>query len=225
MWKYRGKTINDKIIKYIFIFVYFFIEGCANEQLNFKNEEANIMEKQNQVKLSVEIVNRTNKELVLHYEVRNNLPEDIYLLNRLYHTDVKGNRTIDPNLVYITFENKTVYLSKKMIEVPEEIDVECPEIPYLTLLKRGEIYGEMLNIPVPLKKYTPYIMQAKKEKFKMCSEIVFSIGYFISQEDTEIVQFEEEGNKVLEIDYENVVGIQKIIERRVGETGDIAEWH
>jgi hypothetical protein len=38
-----------------------------------------------------------------------------------------------------------------MIEIPEEIDVEYPEVPYLTSLEPNQVFTETIELSLPLK--------------------------------------------------------------------------
>jgi hypothetical protein len=128
--------------------------------------------------------------LKLVYEVRNESPHRVFLVNRLPRRSPQGLR-IDTNLVYAHLEPGPVLaLSKRLITAPEDLDVEVPEVPYLTPLAGGERFAETLRIPLPVRPHDPYRPQPAVDTVVTVDRLAWLLGYVV--EDTRLPASEDE---------------------------------
>jgi len=101
-------------------------------------------------------VQQTPEALILGYEFNNRSPKVAFLFNALYRTGSGGGLETSPDYVYAEASGETLLLSKKIHPVPDDIDVERPEVPWCTRVEPGATFREKITIPVPVKLWTPY---------------------------------------------------------------------
>ena len=136
-------------------------------------------------------IEKKEKELKIEYTISNGLDCEIFIFNRLFQTDREGNRTLDPNVCYVTIlDDEMVCISKELTEIPEGLKVEAPEIPYLTRISPMETFKESINLTLPLHINTPYINPYFKTKKITKERIKLIIGYIIPSE-SEIIRVKE----------------------------------
>ena len=156
------------------------------------------------VQLEVSIVSASPGAVTVRYRARNNWNRDVYLFNRLFETAADGKRTLDANRVYVQVDGSTLKLSKQLFDVPEDVEVESPEVPYLTRLAPGQTYEEEIRLALPVRESYPYASsraaQAPGEK-RACEQLVFTLGYFSAREARWVRPATLEGQEVLATDY------------------------
>jgi hypothetical protein len=134
-------------------------------------------------KLVVESRLEAQNVLVLHYTFRNDTAHDVFLFNALYKEIGEGPLfDTDPNLLNVELTPRGILLSKKIIAVPPDMDVEKPMLPCSTLVKSGANRSETIRLSLPLSPWTPYIGNAAPSA---SSQIVqkkawFEVGFFVS---------------------------------------------
>lgn len=125
--------------------------------------------------------------LVLHYTFQNNAVYDVYLFNLLYKEIQDGPVfDTDPNLVNIEDLPPGLLISKKIVPVPPEIDVEKPFIPCSSRVKPGDRLSETITLSLPLSPWTPYLDVAAPPSSQVVRKRArFEIGFFISNSDSQ----------------------------------------
>jgi hypothetical protein len=95
-------------------------------------------------------------QLRVSYAVTNGTQHKIYLVNRLFHRKPSG-FVVDTNLFYTEVADGGVLrLVKARVQVPDDLDVEAPEVPYLTEVSPGQRFAETATLPLPLEALHPY---------------------------------------------------------------------
>jgi len=122
--------------------------------------------------------------LVLHYTFQNNSGHQIYLFNRLYKEIEEGPLfDTDPNLVNIELFPKGLLISKKIIAVPPDVDVEKPLLPCTSLVRPGDSLSETIQLSLPLTTWTPYLVHSGPPPSQVIRRKArFEIGYFVSSD-------------------------------------------
>ncbi len=132
-------------------------------------------------KLVVNIVQSDSLTLKITYRFHNQSVLNAYLFNRTYNMiNEQDVYVTNKNFVYIEQRKRRVLISKKIIAVPEDMDVEQPEIPCVTLINPKQTFGESLLLSLPLKVSTPYLEESELHNKPMEKEVWFEIGFFIS---------------------------------------------
>lgn len=141
------------------------------------------MAQKDNCKLVVDVRLDGEKDFVLHYTLQNKSGRDIYVFNRLYREIHEGPLfDTDPNLANIELVPKGILISKKIVPVPADIDVEKPHLPCATLVKSGADTSETMRLSLPLLPWTPYMNGAPRQDSTQISrrKAWFELGYFIA---------------------------------------------
>jgi len=114
----------------------------------------------------------------ISYVVRNLRAGKIYVFNVLYHTDVRGNRTPDPELAYVVpAANQTIVAGKFQIPIPAGMKAESPEIPYLDPVEAGQALAGKISLRLPLHAFHPYLPPAETELNLIANKLLLQIGF------------------------------------------------
>ena len=116
--------------------------------------------------------------LLIAYEFRNRSARTAFLFNVLHRTGPSGGPETDSNLVYAQQSGDSVVLSKKIFPVPNDVDVEKPDVPYVTRVEPGQVFREKFTVPLPLKLWTPYPGSAAPTLPQ--ASVWFELGFFLA---------------------------------------------
>lgn len=120
--------------------------------------------------------------LIVSYTLHNAGVYPIWLVNRLFHRRGRVGFVVDPNLVYSAVDAQaTLLLKKQWLPVPDDLDVEVPETPYLTPLSAGESFSEQLHLALPIAPHDPYRPQPCAEQPSLAERLVFVLGYVVAE--------------------------------------------
>lgn len=122
--------------------------------------------------------------LILSYLFRNGSLNPVFVFNRLYKgLDDDRRYKVDPNLIYVQLDGTQIILSKKVIPVPEDVDVEKPEVPLVTYLPPQGTVQEKLTLKLPLRLRAPYTSTKPKPVLPKLDQLkfYFEIGFFASK--------------------------------------------
>ncbi|HME42126.1 MAG TPA: hypothetical protein VKF36_03485 [Syntrophorhabdales bacterium] len=124
----------------------------------------------------------TQEHLVLHYKVTNPTKRDAYLLNRLYRTAPVRQMTADIIYIHLDAKNETVWLNKKLADLPIGVRSATPVAPYVTPLRAGSSFEERVHIPLPIREWQQYIVPKPKSeeelKVRLFKYVYFTLGYY-----------------------------------------------
>lgn len=133
-------------------------------------------------------------ELLLRYEVTNRERRDLYLLNRLYRSTPEWALSPDVIYVHLVPEDRTVWLNKKIPDIPEGVLVNAPVAPFVTPVRAGDSFREEVRIPLPVREYRQYGSYAggpskdalKTEPVEVTYDQVYvTLAYYWRMEGTE----------------------------------------
>jgi hypothetical protein len=110
--------------------------------------------------------------------VRNLRAGKIYVFNVLYHTDVQGNRTLDPELAYVVASaNHAIVVGKFLVPIPPEMRVYVPKMPYLDPVEAGQALAGKISLRLPLHAFHPYHPPAETELNLAGNKLLLQIGF------------------------------------------------
>ena len=176
------------------------------------------------VSLAVAGARVTRSALAFTYRATNGSGVQLHLVNRLFHRRGAAGFLVDPNLVYASLdEGGMLVLRKQLMEIPEEIDVEAPEVPYVTPVAPGVTFSETVRLTLPIRPRDPYLPQPEGEPHTV-SQFTFALGYLISSTPVGVVEVRmPSGEVVPRIDFGDLMRGQRLkvagpLEARVATT-------
>jgi hypothetical protein len=133
----------------------------------------------------------TPTDLILVYEVANQSPRDAYLLNRLYRTEPKWD--MSPHVIYVHLDHKTetIWLNKKLPDLPAGARITAPVAPFVTPLRAGASFREEVKVPLPVREYRQYSLDSEEDEEdepvlvpRPYRQVYFTLGYYRRPEGT-----------------------------------------
>jgi len=98
-----------------------------------------------------------------------------------------------------------------MIEVPEDIDVEAPEVPYATPIAPGESFAETVIVPLPIDSRDPYRQQPAAESPSLVDRFTFALGYIVDDQPLNVAQTKlSSGDEAWRVDYADLAQRQRL---------------
>jgi hypothetical protein len=121
---------------------------------------------------------RVNDFLALHYEVESHSTRDAYLLNRI--NDLSLQTT--PDLIYIELDHgrRLVRAYKKIPDIPPGMSPTMPIAPYVTPLRAGQKFNEVVRIRLPVREYLAYTAVPTEGRTVAYAGLTFTLGYYWS---------------------------------------------
>lgn len=116
--------------------------------------------------------------LLLGYEFRNRSDKTAFLFNVVHRTGASGGPEADSNLVYVQPAAGALILAKRIIPVPPDVDVEKPEVPYVTRVEPGGVFREKISLMLPLRLFTPYKRRTPMTLTE--AAVYFELGFFLA---------------------------------------------
>jgi hypothetical protein len=138
--------------------------------------------------------------LILDYKVSNHASRDVYLLNRLYRSIPEWD--MSPNLVYIHLDpaTKTVWLNKKIADLPSDFLVNVPVSPFVTTVRAGKVFREEVQVALPVREYRQYNPGARHVAPRPAAtfkQVYFTLGFYWRPEGTLEETREIHGTRVI----------------------------
>ncbi len=152
------------------------------------------------VKFSANI-ERSDNRLILRYEVENHDQRDLYLVNRLYRPTPQW--TMSPDLIYIHFlrDKQTVWLNKKIPDLPTDRNVLSPVSPFATPLRTGGRFKETVMIALPIREYREYSelpqQPASSGRPTTYRHVYFTLGFYWGAKGLVENDVEIEGHRLI----------------------------
>jgi len=133
----------------------------------------------------------TADHLVLAYEVVNPDTRDAYLLNRLYRTVPAWDLSADVIYIHLDPKTETVWLNKKLADLPDGDRITSPVAPFVTPLRAMSSFREKVKLPLPVQEYRQYGMGPEDDTDdepvlgpRVYRHVYFTLGYYWQPEGT-----------------------------------------
>ncbi|QSQ11773.1 hypothetical protein [Myxococcus landrumensis] len=130
------------------------IVGCTRAVERPANPEERVA--QADVELKVESVSGGPEALGITYAVHNRSSRALFLLDGLPEWGPTGSVGIAPERAYVDLSGDGAVLLRALIPVPEDLDVEAPEVPAVSRVEPGATASRRLVVPLPLRTSMPY---------------------------------------------------------------------
>jgi len=158
----------------------------------------------NVLKVQLYALNQTPQQVTFAYKALNTAQRDVYVFN-LLPVAVKGTvPRLDLNRTYTQIDGTTLVASKRLIEVPEDIDVLAPEVPWLTELSPGKTLEEKLTLSIPVREDFPYRqthLENQPERRLTCKSLVFLLGFLMPSDPRWVRRVTIEDREIFATDY------------------------
>lgn len=123
-------------------------------------------------------VQATPSSLVIGYEFRNRSSKTAFLFNVVHRTGPSGGPEASADLAYTLRTGPEVTIAKRIVPVPANIDVEKPDVPYVTRVEPGGLFREKFTLPLPLKLWNPYPGPSAPPAPELAA--YFELGFFLA---------------------------------------------
>jgi hypothetical protein len=120
----------------------------------------------------------TDTQIAAQYEVLNDGTQQLLVFDRLYETARSGTRTVQPELAYTSVEATGMLGIEKLVApLPEDIDIEQPDLPYARLLGPGDSLTGRATVARPVRLHPPYPQGYSLTKASRASAVMLRLGY------------------------------------------------
>jgi len=148
--------------------------------------------------------------LTISYQVHNSLEQSIYLVNRVFKWD-KAGFSVDPSIVYTQIVDGELWLTKANLDVPENLDVEYPDVPYLTKVEAGNTFEESFSLPLPLEPYHAYREVQRTDEAALFEQVKLVVGWLLGEEVTTRTTTQPEGLTLTSAHHADVKAAQQLL--------------
>lgn len=149
------------------------------------------------------------------YRVENRSAARLMVFDRLYHTQRSGRRTVDPDFAWRRIGGDGVVSVEKLVpEIPRDIDVMAPELPYARVLDPGAVLEGRAVVPVPVTAALPYTPQPLPPRDTV-SGLVLRLGYAVADEALRATPVETGEDGVYSVHHAWAVPRQRLLESPV----------
>jgi hypothetical protein len=113
-------------------------------------------------------------ELILRWTFSNTTGSPVWIFDKI-HRPAGATLAMEPDFAYVTSAGPgTVEIAKRLIAVPEELDVESPEVPGVTKVEPGAQLSGTMRVAWPPKLQTPY---ADERPIERVERITCAVGW------------------------------------------------
>lgn len=166
------------------------------------------------MRLELKLLEQSEHRLVLGYGMTNERGREVFLLDQLPLIDESGACSLDANRVYVEIAGAELRLSRQLVQVPEQMVVEAPEVPFLTRLEAGDSIEQQLVVELPAEPFHPYAPPVPADaewQTRSVEGVSFHLGYLTPLEDDWIRQVEIDGQPVSAIDHGLAVRVARVV--------------
>jgi len=122
----------------------------------------------------------TNGHLELKLALTNRTGHPIWVASEL-PVQTGSQRTADATAAYVVGDERGAVVTRRLVAVPDDIDVESPETPSWTRVEPGGTHTGRLVVPWPLVTRSPY---AQAVKLGTPQSLTCELGYVVADGDT-----------------------------------------
>lgn len=131
------------------------------------------------VELKVESVTSGPEGLAVTYAVRNATSQAVLLVDGLPEWGPTGYVGLAPERAYVDLSGDAALLLRQLVPVPQDTDVEAPEVPALSRVEPGATASRRLVVPLPLRTSMPYATAGSEvtRELSAVRELRLRVGY------------------------------------------------
>ena len=127
---------------------------------------------------------KSEEALTIPYRLQNSSPKRVLCFTCLFNEAPSGERTIDPTKAFVEIDRQGhVHVDLLTPELPEDVDVEAPVVPYAVLIEPGAAATGEVVLPLPLAERRPYPYGPPRDLPKQSTTAELRVGYVEFSED------------------------------------------
>lgn len=149
-----------------------------NKTLSNENEDC---------KITVNLKNSNDTSLICSIEISNLTNAPLYFFNGIYYGTKMESTSSE--IVYSFIETDTLVLTKAIVPVPDDMDVEKPIYPCATKAMPNGTLTERFTLDLPIRHHHPYDISGNEPR--RIKSTIFRFGYFKGVPNTD-----EMGSKI-----------------------------
>ena len=148
--------------------------------------------------------------------LQNDSAEKIYVFSPLA-TFEDGEPAPQAERVYIEVDEATCVLQKALFDIPDEVDVYMPEVPFLTMVEPGKSFTEKITVASPSVSFPYDYASDLHEGDVEVTHLVMKYGYVVESEEIELDSLDD---GLFSISYGDGIANQQIV---TSETHELSE--
>jgi hypothetical protein len=98
----------------------------------------------------------TQDALVVSYSLHREAGAPVWVVDQLFSTSRAGYYHLEPGRAYVEASDGVLVLTRALLKVPDDVEVEAPEVPCVRKLSPGEPLTGEIRVPLPLREDLPY---------------------------------------------------------------------
>ncbi|RKH67049.1 hypothetical protein [Corallococcus llansteffanensis] len=166
------------------------------------------------VELKVESVAREADTLAVTYAVHNRTSRAVLLVDGLPEQGFSGPSGVAPERAYVDLSGDGAVLLRMLVRVPEDLDVEAPEVPAVSRVEPGATASRRVVVPLPLRTSLPYPTGPElTRELSQVREVRLRVGYLPDAEGVKLhAGTDSRGQSVQTPEYGQVVTRQQVLD-------------
>lgn len=98
----------------------------------------------------------TRDALVVRYSLHGEDKAPVWVVDQLFSTSRAGYYHLEPERAYVEARDGVLVLMRALMRVPDDVEVEAPEVPCVRKLSPGESLTGEIRVPLPPREDLPY---------------------------------------------------------------------
>ncbi|SET53913.1 hypothetical protein [Stigmatella erecta] len=140
-------------------------------------------------------VSRTQNALVVRYSLHGEGKAPVWVLDQLFRSSPAGHYHLEPERAYVEARDGVLILSRALRKVPDDVDVESPEVPCVRRLAPAETLTGEIRVPLPLQEDLPYHKGGPLDVAALTSVRV-RVGYLVDAPDLRFREAKDDQGRV-----------------------------
>ena len=167
---------------------------------------------QDEVSMTLASIKLSETILIFDYTIVNNSPYLIYLINSLFDRQGPAGFQVDSNIVYAKLAPGPILsLSKQLMVVPPESDIDTAEVPFVSLLESRWMMTESLRLPLPIAERVPSPLKEPVVEVTVIPQFTFTLGYVIEDQPLPLDEHTfPDGSRQLTVEYGALIRRQRL---------------
>jgi hypothetical protein len=133
----------------------------------------------------------TQDALTVRYSLRGEDKAPVWVVDELFTTSPAGYIHLEPERAYVEAQGSVLVLTRALLPVPDDLDVESPEVPCVRRLSPGESLTGEIRVPLPPREEQPY-RDARALDLATLRSVKLRIGYLPDSPELELHEMKDD---------------------------------